>query len=96
MTRKRLVRLELMRSLALATLTFVFAVPVGLALAWSLLAVVNVEAFGWRLPMHIFPAHWLVLLALALAAALIAAALPARRLARTAPASFLKVFADER
>lgn len=96
MTRKRLVHLELMRSLALAALTFIFAVPVGLALAWSLLAVVNVEAFGWRLPMHVFPAQWLVLLLLALVAAVIAAALPARRLARTGPANFLKVFADER
>ncbi len=95
-TRRRLVHLELMRSLALAVLTFLFALPVGLALAWSLLAVVNVEAFGWRLPLHIFPAHWLVLLALAVAAALIAAAFPARRLAKTAPASFLKVFANER
>ncbi len=96
MTRKRLMQLELLRSLALAALTFIFAVPVGLALAWSLLAVVNVEAFGWRLPMHVFPTQWLVLLLLALAAALIAAALPARRLARTGPASFLKVFAVER
>ncbi len=95
-TRKRLARLELMRSLALAALTFVAAVPVGLALAWALLAVVNVEAFGWRLPMYVFPAQWLVLLALALAAAAIAAAIPARRLAKTAPADFLKVFADER
>ncbi|MEM9108001.1 MAG: FtsX-like permease family protein, partial [Pseudomonadota bacterium] len=96
LTRRRLVYLELLRSLALALLTFLFAVPVGLALAWSLLAVVNVEAFGWRLPMHIFPTQWLLLLLLALAAALVAAALPARQLARTAPASFLKVFADER
>ena len=44
------------------------------------MAVVNVEAFGWRLPMHVFPAQWLVLLGLALAAAAIAAVLPARRL----------------
>ena len=31
------------------------ALPLGLALAWVLLAVVNVEAFGWRLPMQVFP-----------------------------------------
>jgi putative ABC transport system permease protein len=95
-TRKRLARLELMRSLALATFTFIVAVPVGLALAWSLLAVVNVEAFGWRLPMHLFPMQWLVLFVLALAAAALATALPARHLARTAPADFLKVFSNER
>ena len=96
LTRKRLARLEMVRSLLLAALTFVFAVPVGLALAWSLLAVVNVEAFGWRLPMHVFPGDWLLLLGLALAAAAIAAALPARRLAKAEPAEFLKVFASER
>jgi len=95
-TRKRLARFELMRSLALAALTFVAALPVGLALAWSLLAVVNVEAFGWRLPMHVFPSQWLALLVLALVAAVTAAVLPARRLAKTAPADFLKVFANER
>jgi putative ABC transport system permease protein len=80
----------------LATFTFIVAVPVGLALAWSLLAVVNVEAFGWRLPMHLFPMQWLVLFVLALAAAALATALPARHLARTAPADFLKVFSNER
>ncbi|WP_116131332.1 FtsX-like permease family protein [Tropicimonas sp. IMCC34043] len=96
LTRSRLARLEAARSLALAALTFVFALPLGLILAWCLLAVVNVAAFGWRLPMHLFPAQWIWLLAAALLAALAAAALPARRLARTAPAAFLKVFADER
>ncbi|PRY24924.1 putative ABC transport system permease protein [Aliiruegeria haliotis] len=96
LTRSHLARMEVVRSLALAALTFVLALPTGLLLAWALLAVVNVEAFGWRLPMFLFPAQWLALFALALLAALIAAALPVRRLARTAPAQFLKVFADER
>lgn len=96
LTRARLARLEALRSLALAALTFVLALPLGLALAWCLLAVVNVAAFGWRLPMHLFPLQWLWLLLAALLAGLAAAALPVRRLARTAPAAFLKVFADER
>lgn len=96
LTRQRLARLEIARSLALAALTFAAALPVGLVLAWCLLAVVNVEAFGWRLPMFVFPGQWLKLLALALLAALIAAALPVRRLARTGPSAFLRVFSDER
>ncbi len=96
LTRRRLARLEMLRALALAALTFACALPVGLALAWCLLAVVNVEAFGWRLPMYLFPGQWLRLFGLALLAALIAAALPVRRLSRTEPAQFLKVFADER
>jgi putative ABC transport system permease protein len=74
----------------------VLAVPVGLGLAWVLLAVVNVEAFGWRLPMRIFPGEALRLLILALIAAGIAAALPALRLWRMPPARLLQVFSQER
>ncbi len=96
LTRARLARLELIRSLALALFTFAAALPLGLALAWVLLAVVNVEAFGWRLPMRVFPGDWVRLLALALVAAGLAAALPALRLARMAPARLLGVFAHER
>ncbi|SFC11697.1 ABC transporter permease [Tropicimonas isoalkanivorans] len=96
LTRRRLARLEILRTLALAALTFVVALPVGLLLAWCLLAVVNVEAFGWRLPMFVFPLQWAALLGLSLVAAAIAAALPTRKLASTAPSQFLKVFADER
>lgn len=95
-TRGRLARLEVLRSVALAGLTAVMALPLGLGLAWALLAVINVEAFGWRLPMYLFPLDWLVLFALALVAGFVAAALPARRLARLPPADLLRVFANER
>ena len=96
MTRRRLAALELARALVLALLTGALAIPVGLALAWVLLAVVNVEAFGWRLPMTMFPGQWAGLLALALVAAALAALWPALRLSRTSPSALLKVFADER
>ncbi len=96
LTRTDLARLELLRTLMLAALTAVAAIPVGLGLAWVLLAVINVDAFGWRLPMHVFPTDWAVLGAAALVAALLAAALPARRLSRMAPADLLRVFARER
>ncbi len=95
-TRRRLAMLELVRTLALAALTLAAAVPVGLALAWVLLDVVNVEAFGWKLPMHLFPLDWVQLGGLALAAALLAAAIPVRRLSRLAPSDLLRVFANER
>ena len=96
LTLRKLAGLEILRSLALAAFTMLAAVPAGLALAWLLLAVVNVEAFGWRLPMHVFPLDWLRLLLLALVSAGVAAALPALRLMRLAPAELLKVFAHER
>ena len=83
-------------SVELALVTWLVLLPAGLALAWMLLAVVNVEAFGWRLPMHVFPLDWLRLLLLALVSTGVAAALPALRLMRLAPAELLKVFAHER
>jgi putative ABC transport system permease protein len=96
LTRMQLARMELLRALLLAALTALAALPLGLVLAWVLLAIVNVEAFGWRLPMYVFPIDWLRLGAFALLAAAIAAALPARRLARIPPADLLRAFAHER
>jgi putative ABC transport system permease protein len=96
MTRRQLGMCELLRAVMLAFLTAVVALPLGLALAWALLAVVNVAAFGWQLPMFLFPADYLRLTGFALLAAALAATWPARRLARTPPADLLKVFSNER
>ncbi len=94
--RRQLARLELLRTLALAGFTFLLALPLGLALAWVLLTVINVEAFGWRLPMYLFPAEWLRLALFALIAAALAGLWPAFRLTRLAPATLLRIFSNER
>jgi putative ABC transport system permease protein len=96
LTRRHLAWLDLLRTMVLALVTLLAALPLGLGLAWVLLAVVNVEAFGWRLPMYVFPADWLRLGLLALLAAGMAAAVPVRRLARLSPWDLLRVFANER
>jgi putative ABC transport system permease protein len=96
LTRGALGRLELVRTVMLAVLTGLLALPLGLALAWVLLAVVNVAAFGWRLPMYVFPWDYAALGGFAVLAAMGAALWPAVRLARTPPADLLKVFANER
>jgi len=95
MSRGELAFLELARALALALFTFVFALPLGIFLTWFLLAVVNVEAFGWRLPLYHFPAAWGWLLVMTFLSASLAAAAPAYQLWRRKPAEFLKVFANE-
>jgi putative ABC transport system permease protein len=95
-TRAQLARLEILRSVLLAVLTWAIALPLGLALAWVLLSVINVEAFGWKLPLFLFPLDWLRLAVLAILAAALAALIPARRLRRLPPADLLKVFAYER
>ncbi len=96
MARKRLAALDLVRAIVLAALTGVLGLPLGLALAWALLAVVNVEAFGWRLPMYLFWMDYLRLGGLALLAGTLAAAWPAWRLSGMAPARLLGVFRHER
>lgn len=95
-TRWRLAALELTRILLFAAGAAALAVPLGLFMAWCLVAIVNVAAFGWRLPYHIFPGQWAQVFAVALLTALLAALAPVLRLARTAPTDLLKVFANER
>jgi putative ABC transport system permease protein len=94
--RRTLAGLELGRALALAGATALLALPLGLALAWVLTAVINVRAFGWRLPVHLFPGDWLGLLATALLTAGLAALVPVLRLARARPADLLRGFSNER
>lgn len=94
--RRDLALYEVARTLALWLATFMAAIPVGLTLAWVLLAIVNVEAFGWRLPMMVFPMDWFWLGAIALAAALLSVLVPVRRLASINPADLLGIFANER
>lgn len=96
LTRGALARVDLLRALVLAALTAVMALPLGLALAWVLLAVVNVEAFGWRLPLYLFPLDYARLGLLTLGAAGVAALWPALRMARTPVSQLLGVFANER
>ena len=94
--RSRLAQLELLRLLLLAAATAIIALPLGLALAWCLVAVVNVQAFGWRLPFAIFPGQWAEVLALALLTAAVAAIAPIIRFNRTTPAELARVFSNER
>jgi putative ABC transport system permease protein len=95
-TRRRLAAIELLKTMSVALITTLLALPLGLLVAWCLIAVVNVKAFGWRLPFHVFPLQLLELLSVAMAAALLAALLPVIRLARMQPANLVKIFANER
>jgi putative ABC transport system permease protein len=95
-TRRRLAGLELLRILLFAGGAALLAIPLGVFVTWGLVAVVNVAAFGWRLPMYVFPMDWLLVFVIALATAAIAGAAPVVRLARSAPVDLLRAFADER
>ena len=88
--------MELLKTLSLAGLTALLALPLGLMVAWCLIAIVNVKAFGWRLPFDVFPLQLIRLLIVTLVAALIASLLPVLRLARMQPAQLVRTFTIER
>jgi putative ABC transport system permease protein len=94
--RRQLMLLNLGQTWLLAALTLVCAVPLGILLAWCLVAVINVQAFGWRLPLQVFPWQVLRLLGLAALATGLASAWPLWRLRQSQPTDLLRVFADER
>ncbi|PHX35231.1 ABC transporter permease, partial [Pseudomonas syringae pv. syringae] len=94
-TRRQLMLLNLGQTWLLAVLTLVLALPLGLLLAWCLDAVINVRAFGWRLPLQVFPLQLLQLMALAMLATLLASAWPLLKLYRSRPADLLRTFANE-
>nr|WP_053150881.1 ABC transporter permease [Pseudomonas sp. P97.38] len=94
-TRRQLMLLNLGQTWLLALLTLVLALPLGIALAWCLDTVINVQAFGWRLPLQVFPLQLAQLLALAMFATLLASAWPLYALYRTQPADLLRHFSEE-
>jgi putative ABC transport system permease protein len=69
--------------------TGLLAIPLGIAITACLVWGINVAAFGWRLPLHIFPGEISLTLITAVLVALLAAGLPMFKLWRTPPRSLL-------
>lgn len=93
--RMQLVWLSLGQTLMLSSFTVLLAIPLGLLLAWCLVAVVNVQAFGWRLPLYVFPMQLLQLTVLGMLTSLLACAWPLWQLARRQPRELLRPLSDE-
>lgn len=88
-TRGRLAGIQLAQLGGAALVTGLAAVPLGIAITACLVWVINVAAFGWRLPLHVFPVEIGITLGTALLVALLATGLPALTLWRTAPRTLL-------
>ncbi|OXY82752.1 ABC transporter permease [Oceanimonas doudoroffii] len=88
-SRRRLVAIQLAQLAGMALATGLLAVPLGVAVTACLVWGINVAAFGWRLPLHVFPGEMGLTLALAVLVALLAAALPMLKLFRTPPRALL-------
>ncbi|MGO1502777.1 MAG: FtsX-like permease family protein, partial [Marinobacter sp.] len=78
----QLLRLALLLTGGIAVL----ALPLGIWLTWVLVHRINPLAFGWSLPMAVYPAFWLELALLSLAIGLSIAALMRRQLGKPAVA----------
>ncbi|MCE8004540.1 ABC transporter permease [Billgrantia ethanolica] len=87
--RQQLVTVQLAQLGGAAFVVGALALPLGTLLALGLVAVINVAAFGWRLPLHVFPGEMALTLATAVGVALAAAALPATKLWRAPPRALL-------
>ncbi|WP_193164130.1 ABC transporter permease [Microbulbifer hainanensis] len=57
--RKRLRRRLIAHSMLVTGLLALLATPLGVFLGWVLVARVNPAAFGWALPLHLYPGFWL-------------------------------------
>lgn len=92
-TRARLAAVSVAQLSVAALVTALLAIPLGIALTWGLVAIINVAAFGWRLPLYVFPGQLLLSLGVALAVAWLAALIPMWRLWRSRPRELLMEFA---
>jgi putative ABC transport system permease protein len=85
-----MVGLGLLETGAMGLFAGVLALPLGWALAELLIHVVNLRSFGWSMDSLLPPGVLLAAILLAVAAALLAGAYPALRMARSSPAAALR------
>jgi len=90
MTRRQTRRLVLAESAWMGAAAGLFALPLGALLAAAMIYVVNRRSFGWSMELALAARPFLEALAIALVAALVAAWLPARALAKADPVAALK------
>ncbi|MBM7457120.1 putative ABC transport system permease protein [Oceanisphaera litoralis] len=86
---RRLLGIQLAQLAGVALVTGLLAIPLGIAITACLVWGINVAAFGWRLPLHVFPGEIGLTLITAVLVALLAAGLPMFRLWRTPPRALL-------
>jgi putative ABC transport system permease protein len=90
LTKAQVGRLLLMESMLIAVLAWVLALGLGSALAWILLRVINVRAFGWSLPWALPVESWMINLGFSLLAAGLATVYPILRSRRLSIAAGLR------
>ena len=90
MTRPQLWALTLLETGLMGVVAGLLALPVGYALAWILVYVINVRSFGWTLQMDLRPEYFVQALAVAVVAALLAGIYPSIRVGNLEIATALR------
>ena len=83
-------RLVVLQTGLMGLVAGLFSVPVGLALSWVMIHVINLRAFGWTLSMAVDPFLLAQGVAVAIGASILAGLYPAWRLAGASPALALR------
>ena len=91
MTPGQMWRLILTQTGLMGATAGLLAAPIGLALAYVLIAVINVRSFGWTMQLTIAPQEFLQAFAIAVIAALLAGLYPAWKLSRMSPTEGLRM-----
>ena len=90
MTRRQLWGLTLLETGLMGATAGLMALPVGYALAWILVYVINVRSFGWTLTMDLRPEYFIQALLVAVGAALLAGVYPSIRVGNMEIASAIR------
>ena len=90
MTRRQLWGLTLLETGLMGAVAGLLALPVGYALAWILVYVINVRSFGWTLTMDLKPEYFVQALLVAVGAALLAGIYPSIRVSNMEIASAIR------
>ena len=86
MTPRQVGNMIAMQSGGIGLLSGLAAIPLGVVMAYVLIAVINRRAFGWQIDMAVAPGILVTSLVFAVLTALLAGVYPARRAARSEPA----------
>jgi putative ABC transport system permease protein len=90
LTPRQLWNYTLIQTGLMGTTAGVLALPIGLALAFVLIYVINVRSFGWSMQLTLTPDEFLTALGVAIVASLLAGVYPAYRLTQLVTARALR------
>jgi putative ABC transport system permease protein len=90
MTPRQFVSMTLLETGIMGSIAGFLAMPLGYALAWILIYVINIRSFGWTLQMQLAPSYFWQAWAVAVIAALLAGVYPAVRMGRMVIATAIR------